>query len=352
MQSETETIGATRIRESAQSVTVTVVVPMRNEERHIEACLHSLLNQTFPPAQYEIVVADGCSTDNSSHIVEGMRAGSVRIRLLTNRSKHTPAGMNLGIKSATGNIVVIAGAHTLYPPEFIENCILWMNKTEADVVGGPVKIASVRGGLGVRVASLILTSRFGVGNSRFRVSSDAEYVDSVPFGAYRKSIFDRIGLFNERLTRNQDNDLSARIRHVGGRIFLTPALTTTYIPTTGFIDLLRQAFTKSQWHMLTLYENVRALGIRHLTPAIFVIVLIFLSIASGWSLVAKVLLVTIALSYLLVGEWFALDPTLGSSTLLRLALPFACLPFHLAYGLGTLLGVRRLIFRTASGRTT
>ena len=330
----------------SQNPMVSIVIPMRNESKYIRSCLDSLVNQTFPPDKYEILVADGRSSDNSRELVSVYQGRTVSVRLLDNQSQTTPAGMNLGIRAAAGEIIIIAGAHTVYPVDFVENCVFWLDKTGADVVGGPVKTEVEGDHFGGRLASLILSSPFGVGDSRFRTSSKEGYVDTVPFGAYRRVILDQVGPFNEKLVRNQDNDLSSRIRLAGGKIYLTSALTTTYIPLRSYAELLRQAFSKSQWHILTLRENVHALGFRHVCPAIFVISSVGLALLSPWSSVARLSLALLLSSYLLLGFWFAIRRETRDSALLRAFMPFACFLFHSAYGLGTFVGLRYLLVPT------
>jgi cellulose synthase/poly-beta-1,6-N-acetylglucosamine synthase-like glycosyltransferase len=344
-QTKAEVSSAARERLSfaSQNPMVSIIIPMRNESKYIRSCLDSLLNQSFPPDKYEIVVADGRSSDNSRELVSLYQGREVSVRLLDNQSQTTPCGMNLGIRAAAGEIIIIAGAHTVYPVDFVENCVFWLNRTGADVVGGPVKTEVEGDHFGGRLASLILSSPFGVGDSRFRTSSKEGYVDTVPFGAYRRVILDQVGLFNEKLVRNQDNDLSSRIRLAGGKIYLTPALTTTYIPVRSYAELVLQAFSKSQWHILTLRENVHALGFRHVCPAIFLLSLGGLSLLSAWSSVAQLSLTLLLSSYLLLGFWFAIRRESRDSALLRACMPFACFLFHSAYGLGTFVGMRYLL---------
>jgi hypothetical protein len=250
--------------------------------------------------------------------------------------------MNVGIRAAAGRIIVIAGAHAMYPADFVENSVVWLSKTGADVVGGPVKTEAASNHFGAKLASLILSSPFGVGNSRFRTSSREGFVDTVPFGAYRRGVFERVGLFNETLVRNQDNDLSERIRRTGGKIYLTPALTVTNKPIRGFVDLLGQAFRKNQWHLPTIRENRRALSFRHLCPAAFVMAGVGLLLFSAWSSIARIALGILLLLYLSAGLWIAFRRESSSPLSLRMTFPFACFLFHFAYGLGTLAGSRYL----------
>ncbi|MGH9866391.1 MAG: hypothetical protein ACRD4H_13350, partial [Candidatus Acidiferrales bacterium] len=230
----------------------------------------------------------------------------------------------------------------------IEDCVVWLEKTGADVVGGPVKTAASSNRFGAQLACAILSSPFGVGNSRFRTSVQEGYVDTVPFGAYRREVFERVGLFNERLIRNQDNDLSARVREAGGKIYMTPALTTVYVPINNYRDLLRQASQKSQWHAVTFKENRKALGFRHLFPAAFLGGIALLTFLSPWKSLARAILMALGAFYFLLGFWFSIRAEEKRSWAVKIAMPFACLPFHFAYGFGTLFGLRRLFSATGS----
>lgn len=325
-----------------EGVVVSIVVPMRNESGHIRSCLDSLVNQTFAHERYEILVVDGRSTDDSRQIVSSYEKRGVHLRLLDNPSQSTPSGMNAGIRAGVGRIIVIAGAHTTYPSDFVGNCVGWLDKTGADVVGGPVETVVDGDGLSARLVAAILSSPFGVGNSKFRTTRVAGFVDTVPFGAFRREIFDRVGLYNERLVRNQDNELSARIRKAGGRIYLTPELTTHYHPVRNFRGLLKYAFRTSQWHIFAVRENMQSMGLRHFAPAMFLMLLLLLALASLVSELARGLLIGTLCIYITVGLFFSIHAKTEESKNIAFALPFATFCFHIAYGGGTLFGIRYL----------
>jgi GT2 family glycosyltransferase len=171
----------------------------------------------------------------------------------------------------------------------------------------------------------------------------------VPFGAFRREIFDRVGLYNEKLVRNQDNELNARIRNAGGRIYLTPVLTTHYHPVESFQGLLKYAFKTSQWHIFTLREGLESMGLRHLAPALFLILLLILLLASFVSGLALWFLIGILCVYILIGFSFSLRAKTEENGYLAFVQPFATFCFHTAYGAGTLFGLRYL-FRQPSIR--
>ena len=151
-------------------------------------------------------------------------------------------------------------------------------KTGADNVGGPWRTVPSTNSFSARLVAAILTSPFGVGDSSFRTTAKEGYVETVPFGSFRRELFNRVGMYNEKLVRNQDVELNARIRMAGGRIYQTPALQTDYHPVAGFGELLGLTFRTSQWHLYSLSENVRSLGPRHFAPALFVGAIIGLSL--------------------------------------------------------------------------
>ncbi len=259
-----------------KTLAASVIVPIRNEEKYIGACLKSLLQQSLPGDSYEIIVVDGRSSDRSKEIVEEIQRDFLNVRCLDNPAAIAPVAMNIGIRSASGRIIIRADGHNFYPATYIENCIKYLDQTGAENVGGPWLTVPADQTFGARLVAAILSNPFGVGGSRFRTSQADGFVETVPFGAFRRELFDRIGLYNEKLVRNQDNELNARIIAAGGKIYQTSALQTEYHPVASFSELLRQIFKTSQWHVFSIRENKRSMGFRHLAPAAFVLVLVAL----------------------------------------------------------------------------
>jgi len=316
---------------------------MRNEEQHIAKTLESLLVQTYPRECYELIVIDGQSSDRSLEIVEDLRRSAPGIRILTNSAGIVPIALNLGILNARGEIIIRADAHTVYPSHYIETCVRCLEETGADNVGGPILTVPANGSLSARLVGAVLSNPFGVGNSRFRTSSREGLVDTVPFGTFRKELFQRIGLFNETLVRNQDKELNARIRNTGGTIYLSLALTTLYYPTDSFPTLLRQTYVNSRWHVYTFRQNAGALSTRHVLPACFAAVLITLMIGSFVTNLGLLALGCLLTIYMVAAVYFSMRIFQHNTPVLLLALPFAFLCFHLAYGLGTMAGLRFLL---------
>jgi glycosyltransferase involved in cell wall biosynthesis len=322
--------------------TVSFIVPVRNEGDYIRACLQSLLDQDYPFDDYEIIVVDGQSSDRTPEIIEEMGRRNPRIRCLLNSAGIVPTAMNIGILAARGRVIIRADGHSVYPPDYAKNCVKYLKETGADNVGGPWVTVPANDSFSAQLVTAILSSPFGVGNSKFRTGREEGFVDTVPFGAFRREVFDRVGMYNEKLVRNQDNELNARIRKTGGRIYQTPALTTHYYPVKTFSDLLKYAFRTSRWHVFTLRENKYSMGLRHVTPAAFLILLLVLLTASFMGATARALLTATLGTYLLIGSYFSFRSTARGNYAIALVLPLAALCFHVAYGVGTLFGLSYL----------
>jgi len=318
---------------------ISVIVPVRNEAATIAACLASLLSQTLPAAEYEVLVVDGSSDDGSQKVACDLKQSAPNLRLLQNPNRIMPAAMNIGLANASANVVMVAGAHTTYPRDYLEKCLMYLRQTGADVVGGPLLTQPRGGGFVPRVIAAILSSRFGVGNAAFRTTLKEGFVDTVPYGAYRKEIFARCGEYNEALIRAQDCELHARIRHVGGRIYQTPELLTHYYPVATFPEFCRKAFFDGLWQMLAIRQNPRSLALRRLAPAFMVAVLAVLALGATLALWIRIVLYLFLVIYFLAGICFGPGRSVSVDILTRLSVPVLAFPFHLSYGLGTLAGL-------------
>ena len=207
-----------------RNIEVSVVMPVYNEEKYIDRCLASLKKQTYPKENVEWLFIDGGSSDNTVEKIE--QYGILNCSILQNEKRLVTYALNIGIKNAIGKFIIRMDAHAEYSENYIEKCVFYLKTTDADNVGG-VAITSGEGFVG-EANSEILTSKFGVGNSSFRTGSKSGYVDTVPFGAFRREIFDEVGLFNPELPRSEDNDFNSRIRAKGGKVFLSSDIKFTY----------------------------------------------------------------------------------------------------------------------------
>ena len=311
---------------------VSVVVPMRNEEQYIAQCLRSLIDQDYPEHRYEVLVIDGCSEDRSKQIVAELSAAHPYIRLLGNPSQVVTTALNKGLHEAKGEIIVRVDAHCFVARDFLRRSVECLERTMADCVGGPLEY--VGNSFQAKAIGLALSSPFGVGNALFRYSKREGYVDTVAFGAYRKEVFDRVGLFDEELIRSEDNDLHFRIRESGGKIFLTPKIKCYYHNRSSLTDLWKQQFQNGLWTFRTVRKSPGSLSLRHYVPLMF---LISILASLGLSLLnsqAIFLFYVIMLSYTGVSLFFSMAIAFenGWKYFFMLPIVFACLHFRRGFG--------------------
>ncbi len=315
------------------SICVSVIVPVYNEERYIERCMDSLLAQSYPREKMEWIVIDGNSTDRTREILSRY-AERAPLRVLINEKRTAPVSLNMGIREAKGKYIIRFDAHASFPPDYIESCVRCLETVEADNVGGCVE-TEAEGFVGAAIAKL-LSSRFGVGGSSFRVGAGAGYVDTVPFGAFRREVFDRIGLFREDLPRSEDNDINARIIESGGKVYLSDSIRSVYYCRDSVGALLRQALQNGNALFHTLRRNPRAMRLRHFVPFGFLLSLIALPLLglafppARWLLYAEL---GVYLAADLAFSFFCGSPEKGLVTVWLFPL------YHLTYGLGSLLGL-------------
>ena len=323
--------------------TITFIIVTYNEEQYIERALMSAIQQDYPKDLYEIIVVDGMSHDKTLEIIKRIVAEHPdrRIRIFDNPKKILSAGWNIAIKEAWGEVVVRIDAHAYAAPDFVSKSVEVLNKTpDAVCVGGPY--ASTIGAdslMGTAIASA-LSCPFGVGNSKFRYSHKAQYVETVPHGAYRKEIFEKVKYFDETLRRNQDIDMHARIRDAGGKFFLTPEIKSWYCSRTNLRKVIKQMFANGYWNILTFMKNPAALSMRHLVPFVFLLFLIagsFTALAGGWSWMIWRVIFGL---YFLLNVVFSLKVGISSKIVLLPILLIVFPVIHISYGCGSLYALK------------
>jgi len=324
---------------------VTIVIPLRNEEKCIIDFLESVVNQDYPKDKFEVIIIDGQSEDKSKEIIECYLEKFPFIRLFDNPEKIVPIAMNLGIKAATGDLIVRMDAHAVYAPNYISKCVEWSEKTKADNVGGPA-LAIGQGYVG-KAIEYAHWSSFGLGGAKFRTSSYCGYVDTVFLGAFRREVFDKVGLYNPRLVRNQDIELNHRINASGGRCYLTNEIRVEYYCRSNLLDLWRQNFKNGVWNIYTLSITKNALSLRHFVPLIFVLTLSVSSLLAIVGIAIRdnslaVLFVLIFGLYTFVNILFSFLISLKKGMKYMPILPAVFATLHVSYGIGSLKGLLTL----------
>jgi glycosyltransferase involved in cell wall biosynthesis len=325
-----------------RNIVVSIIVPIRNEERYIDKCIKSILNQDYFLENMEVIFVDGQSEDKTKQIVnEYVRKHNGIIKLVNNPDKTVPYAMNIGIKNSTGNYIIRLDAHSEYPNDYISNCISTLEKVDADNVGG-LAITKGHGFIG-DAFSKVLSSKFGVGNSGFRTHATTGYVDTVPFGAFKRETFQKYGYYDERLTRNQDYELNYRIRKNGGRIYLNSDIKLIYYCRNTILGIIKQSYENGKWNVITSKLCPGSMSIRHFVPLIFMLSLIILPIfALVYPIFARLLLLELSL-YFLLDTIFSIK--IASKTKQVPILIFLFPLFHLSYGFGSLMGLNEWSFK-------
>lgn len=310
-------------------ILVSILVPIRNEEGYIRRCLGGLSNQTWK--HIEILVIDGCSTDQTRHIVQEQINQDSRFHLLDNPQQTAPWAMNHGLKAAKGTVIVRIDGHCEVEPDYVERCLGILNTTRADCVGGALR--NVGETFWASVIALGMGSPFGVGNARFRYTEQAGEVDTLAFGAYRREVFERIGFFDTTLTRNQDDEFNYRLRAAGGKIWLDPSIRAVYYTRSTLKHLWWQYFQYGWWKVLVIRKHPGSAQLRHLVPAGFVLVWLVSVALALIGLDGGLALALLGSIYGSACLWFAtrLKPT-NLASFLALLVVFPTL--HLAYGCG------------------
>ena len=320
-------------------LTVSVVMPVYNEEKYIDKCIRSLLLQDYPLEDMEWIFVDGGSQDNTVRILNGYAELYPQlIRVLNNPHKIVPYAMNIGIAASRGKYIVRLDAHADYATDYISKCVHYLDTTDADNVGG-VAETKAHGFVGNAVAKM-LSSKFGVGNSQFRTGGDSGYVDTVPFGAFRREVFSNYGGYDERLVRNQDNEMNYRIRKNGGKIYLSSDIHLTYYCRDSIKAIAQMAQKNGMWNVITMKLCPGAMGIRHFIPLAFVLSVLGLGVLSlTHPLFALALGAELAL-YLTLDVLFSCRQaeSFAQGALLVLLFPI----FHISYGCGSLMGICKL----------
>jgi len=312
--------------------TVSVVIPMRNEEKYIGKCLDSLLAQEWDGGPLEVVVVNGESEDRSKQIVESMMPTFPRLKLLDNPRRITPVSLNMGVKAATGDVIIILGAHSYVAKDFVSKNLHFLDTMAVDCVGG--SIAPVGDSYQGEAIALAMSSPIGVGNAFYRYSKVQRLVDTVQFGAYRREIFYRIGYFDEELVRNQDFELNHRIVSTGGRILLAPQVHGYYVVRSSIPKLFKQYFDYGFWKTKVISKEVGAFRLRYQIPPIFIVTLVVTGLLGLFMPMMWSFFQGIVILYAGLVLFTSLRISLNSGLKYLPVLPFAFITLHFGFGLG------------------
>ena len=317
---------------------ISFIVVAYNAAGSLGALLGDLLVQTIPHEQIEALLVDSASTDATRAIMlDFAKATPFEVKVLDNPKRWLASGINVALAAATGDAIIRLDAHARIPKDFLENNLRALARGE-DIVGGCV-LGGAPSGAWESVLRTVDTSRFCGGAAPFRNGGEARYVDTLAYALYRREVYDRVGLYDERLRRTEDNDMHYRMRKAGYRFYFSPDIVSYHAARATMRGQLRQKWGNGYWIGRTMRIQPRCFAARHLIPALFVLALLFGLLLLPFSVWPLLLLLS---AYLACDLVFAVRGALSQETgrlLALLTLPFLFPAVHVVYGVGTLAGL-------------
>jgi glycosyltransferase involved in cell wall biosynthesis len=333
---------------------VSIIIPCYNEEASIGLLLDALYKQTFPLHEMEVIIADGMSSDGTRAEITSWSAANsgLSVIVIDNFKRAIPSGVNRAIEVAEGIYIVRMDAHSIPNKDYVERSVTALQEGRGDNVGGMWKI--IPGGVSIVARSIAAaaTHPLGVGGVQYRVGGEPQAVDTVPFGAFKKDLVDRIGYFNEALLSNEDYEYNARIRETGGIIWFDPAIQSKYIARASFRDLSMQYWRYGYWKFQMLCRYPSTIRIRQALPPLLVLSFFCLGLFSFWFVWARWLLMLeffiYVISTLIAGLQVAKKQSCWQFVF---GVPAAIMVMHFSWGSAFLWSlVETLVLRIGKGR--
>lgn len=311
-------------------------MPVRNEVDFIERSVGSVVCQDYPSECIEILIADGMSEDGTREIIRALQQEHSNLKLVDNPGKIVASGLNTALLQARGEIIVRVDGHCEVAPDYVSRCVGHLVNDEVDAVGGPV--TTIGESTTARAIAAAMSSSFGVGGSAFRIPNNrTRFTDTVAFPAYRRSLIDLGGAFDQELVRNQDDEYNYRLRKLGVNILLASDVRSRYYSRANLRKLGSQYFQYGYWKVRVMQKHPRQMQLRQLVPLLFVLSLLSLLIASPLFPLAGYLAALLLGVYVVAAAAASILSVNGEWKLLPIV-PLAFATIHFAYGLGFLFG--------------
>jgi glycosyltransferase involved in cell wall biosynthesis len=338
---------------------ITILIPIRNEESTIRKLIKSLNSQKNNGYDYEFIFIEGNSNDKTLEILKTqLKKFKYEFKIIINKSGTTPKSLNKGILNSNGSYIVRMDCHSIYPSNYISKLITNHKKYDCDNVGGIIKTIPNNKSIKAIAISCAMSSKFCVGPSKFRTSEKSKsknilFVDTVPFGCFKKSIFKTVGLFNENLPRNQDDEFNSRILNQGGKIILDKQLIIEYIGRENFVKLFNMFFQYGFYKPIAAISTRKIYTYRQIFPILSLFCIVCLFTLSISNFVPKVILLIIFLLYLVLSIKFGIKKISKNSNILinqkKLVFLYyffiASLSIHLSYAIGYAWGMAKSILK-------
>lgn len=323
---------------------LSVIMPIYNEEKYIAKCLDSILEQDYPKEDMELLLCDGMSRDKTREIIIEYQKKYPWIQLLDNPKKIAPCAMNVGINASKGDVIIRLDAHVTYPDNYFSLLVKKLNELpDAENVGAICNTLPVNDTLVAQSIAAVLSSSFGMGNSHFRVGADKEMeVDTVPFGCFHRSTFDKVGLYDEELARNQDDELNARIIKNGGKIYLIPELQCEYYARDTAKKVYKMFYQYGVFKPLVNKKLGSPATVRQFFPLCFVLGLLLGPIVCTFVPVLWWAYFAVILLWLLLATYFSVKESKNIKRIL--VQDWIYFVVHFSYGWGYIVGLYKILF--------
>ncbi len=316
---------------------VSIVVPCFNEERTIQLLLSALLKQTFPINDLEVIIADAFSNDKTRARIQEFTWDhpELMVKVIDNPKRTIPAAVNTAIHSSSGTIIIRLDAHSIPSPDYIRLCVDAIKAKKGDIVGGVWDIQASGEHWMAKSIAAAAAHPLGVGDALYRYTNQPGKVDTVPFGAFRRDLFLRIGEFDESLLTNEDYEFYTRVRKIGGKIWLDPLIRCVYYSRSTLGELARQYWRYGFWKFRMLIRYPDTIRWRQALPPLFVLTIIVLGILSIFLPLMRILLLMSFGSYLSALMITSLIVSIRKKQcFLFWGMPLAFMVMHMCWGAG------------------
>lgn len=331
---------------------VSFIIVAYNADKFLDNSLNSLLNQDYDLKKIEVILVDSMSSDDTRKILENFKNKNTksfkRILVLENKNKTLPYGWNVALKEAKGDAIVRVDAHSKFPENFISANVKEMLNGENIVGGHRISVTSDNS----RWQKLLLIaeeSLFGSGIAKYRRQNKREYVSTLAHAMYRKKVFDEVGPYNVNLSRTEDNEMHYRMKRAGYKFLLSPDVLSYHCARNTFKGMVKQKYGNGKWIGITMYFCPKCFSIYHFVPFFFVMALLVCGILAIFKLPIFLMILLglyalfnlINLFIIIINNKFHIE---------YLLLPFIFFILHMAYGIGTIVGLVKGPFKRIKSR--
>lgn len=326
---------------------VSIICPVYNERNFIARCMESILSQDYSLDHLELLLVDGMSTDGTREVIRQYAEKYDFIRLLDNECKTVPHALNLGIKASKGDVIIRIDGHCVYPVDYVSSLVRLLFELQADNVGGALNTLPANDLTVCRAIAIASSHLFGVGNSDFKVGvTQITETDTVPFGCFHRSLFERIGLFDEELIRNQDDEFNARIRKHGGKIYLIPSIVIDYTARNTVKKMSDMYYQYGLFKPLVNKKLGSPATVRQFFPPMFLFTLVVGTLLGYFLEMVFAVTLLLFFLYFLIALYVSVQCSVRHRDYrLFFVLPYIFFVIHISYGLGYWVGIYKVLAR-------